>query len=552
MLETVTCPNCGRDVNEGDTFCASCGTNVTPPPPTMDGTIAGVQLADGEDLLLDKLRSATVGEYEVRALLGRGGMASVFIAYDLSLNRRVALKAMHPGLLGDSGMRERFRLEARLSARLDHPHIVTVHAVKERGGIVFFDLKLIEGTSLDRIMRHRNGPIPVNVARWLTAKIAEALHYAHGEGVVHRDVKPANVMVDRRGDPTMTDFGIAKATESPHLTMTGAVVGTPAYMSPEQCLGSEVSAASDQYSLGVMAYELLTGQVPFTGSLLAIQLGHVEKTPTPPNALTPEVPQAVSDAVMRMMAKEPGDRWPSLAAAAEALIDGLGATDSQMRRELGVLVSEMPSDVVRTFPPTPRSPTPATFSATNPMAASRVQDLATQEVAATGSEEPTPIVSMEAVEQQKMRHRMLQLGGVAAAGIGIVALIAVIGRDGTETTVVEPLPPVTAAISDSASVADSTNIANDASLEQSDSTVTRVGLDPINATLAVGDSMPLKATPYGPSGEPVQLRIRWSSGDTTIVRVGPDGWIHALQAGGPVFINAAAGGRIGVAIIHVQ
>jgi hypothetical protein len=429
---------------------------------------------------------------------------------------------------------------------------VTVHAVKERGGIVFFDLKLIEGTSLDRIMRHRNGPIPVNVARWLTAKIAEALHYAHGEGVVHRDVKPANVMVDRRGDPTMTDFGIAKATESPHLTMTGAVVGTPAYMSPEQCLGSEVSAASDQYSLGVMAYELLTGQVPFTGSLLAIQLGHVEKTPTPPNALTPEVPQAVSDAVMRMMAKEPGDRWPSLAAAAEALIDGLGATDSQMRRELGVLVSEMPSDIVRTFPPTPRSPTPATFSATNPMAASRVQDLATQEVATTGSQEPTPIVSMEAVAQQKMRQRMLQLGGVAAAGIGIVALIAVMGRDDAETTVVEPLPPVAAVVGDSAGVADSTNIANDASLDQSDTTVTRIGLDPINATLAVGDSMPLTATAYGPSGEPVQRRIRWSSGDTTIVRIGPDGWVHAVQAGGPVFINAAAGGRIGVAIIRVQ
>ena len=553
MLESVTCPNCGRDVNEGDTFCAACGTNVTPPPPTMDGTVAGVQLADGEDILLDKLRSATVGEYEVRALLGRGGMASVFIAYDLSLNRRVALKAMHPGLLGDSGMRERFRLEARLSARLDHPHIVTVHAVKERGGIVFFDLKLIEGTSLDRVMRHRNGPIPVNVARWVTAKIAEALHYAHGEGVVHRDVKPANVMVDRRGDPTMTDFGIAKATESPHLTMTGAVVGTPAYMSPEQCLGSEISAASDQYSLGVMAYELLTGQVPFTGSLLAIQLGHVEKTPTPPNALVPEVPQAVSDAVMRMMAKEPQDRWPSLAAAAEALIDGLGATDSQMRRELGVIVSEMPSDIVRTFPPTPRSPTPATFNATNPMAAqSRVRDLATQEVAA-GSQEPTPVVSMEAVEQQQVRRRSFQLGGVAAAGIGIVSLIAVMGRGGSETPVVGvPVPAVATATGDSAGNADSANIANDASLDQSDTTVSRIGLDPIRATLAVGDSMPLKATPYGPSGEAVQRRIRWSSGDTTIVRVGPDGWIHALLVGGPVFISATAGGRVGIAIIHVQ
>lgn len=561
MLETVSCPNCGREVSEGDTFCATCGTNVTPIPPAPDGTVAGVKLSDGDDLLLNKLRESTVGEYEVRALLGRGGMASVFVAYDLALNRRVALKAMHPGLLGDEGMRERFRLEARLSARLDHPHIVTVHAVKERAGIVFFDLKLIEGTSLDRIMRYRGAPMPANVARWVTAKMADALHYAHGEGVIHRDVKPANVMVDRRGDPTITDFGIAKATESPHLTMTGAVVGTPAYMSPEQCLGTEITAASDQYSLGVMAYELMTGQVPFSGSLLAIQLGHVEKTPTAPSALVPEIPQAVSDAVMRMMAKEPHDRWPTLAAAGDALLEGLGASDTQMRRELGVLVASMPTDVVRTFPPTPRTTTPATFSpgATNPLAArSRVQELATQEVAtpdvaaAAPGLAPTPVVSSEAVEQRQSRRRMLQLGVIAAAGIGIVSLIGVFSRGGSDESTDVLAPPSVVAASDSVVDTAGIRIANDETLEQSDTTVSRIGLDPINATLAVGDSMPLKATPYGPSGEPVQRRIRWSSGDTTIIRVGPDGWIHALQIGGPVFINASAGGRIGVAVIRVQ
>lgn len=555
MLETISCPNCGKVVGEGDTFCATCGSSVTPVPPAPDGTVAGPQLVEGDDLLLSKLREATVGEYEVRALLGRGGMASVFVAYDLALNRRVALKAMHPGLLGDAGMRERFRLEARLSARLDHPNIVTVHAVKERGGIVFFDLKLIEGTSLDRVMRYRNAPMPSKLARWVTAKIADALHYAHGEGVIHRDVKPANVMLDRRGDPTMTDFGIAKATESPHLTMTGAIVGTPAYMSPEQCLASEITAASDQYSLGVMAYELLTGQVPFAGSLLSIQLGHVERTPPTPISIVPEIPQAVSDVVMRMMAKDPEHRWPTLGAAGEALLEGLDASDSQMRRELGVLVDSMPGDVVRTFPPTPRTSTPLTFSAPAGAGAtaSRVHERATEEVETGAALEPTPVVSIEAVDQQRARRKLFQLGGVAAAGIAIVALIVMLGGgDDAATPVPEPSLTAPAAATGPVDPPINPAIANNQNLDVSDTTVVRIGLDPINVTLAVGDSMPLKATAYGPSGEPVQTRIRWSSGDTAIVRVGPDGWIRALQVGGPVFVNAAAGGRIGVAVVQVQ
>jgi hypothetical protein len=340
--------------------------------------------------------------------------------------------------------------------------------------------------------------------------------------------------------------------------MTGAIVGTPAYMSPEQCLASEITAASDQYSLGVMAYELLTGQVPFSGSLLTIQLGHVERTPPAPIDVVPEIPQAVSDAVMRMMAKEIADRWPTLGAAGEALLEHLGATDAQMRRELGVLVDSMPSDVVRTFPPTPRTSTPMTFSPaiTSATAAkSKVQELATAEMpTGVGVLEPTPVVSMEVVEKQRARRRAMQLGGVAAAGVGIVALIALFGGGGeSQDTPAVPAAPV-AVIAPVQSPQDSiaASIARNEDLDVSDTTVSRVGLDPINVTLAVGDSMPLKATPYGPSGEPVQLRIRWNSGDTTVVRVGQDGWIRALKAGGPVFINASAGGRIGVAIVVVQ
>jgi serine/threonine-protein kinase len=239
MIDVGICSECGRENVGRDTFCGGCGARMTPAPDGLEAWAR--QNDDVRDLLLDRLRETTIGEYEVRGVIGRGGMASVFVAYDLTLNRRVALKAMHPGFLSDSGMRERFRQEARLVARLDHPNIVTVHAVKERGGIVFFDLKLVEGTSLDRLVRFYAKPLSVELSCWATAKIAEALHYAHEQSVVHRDMKPANVMVDQRGDLIVTDFGIAKAAESPQLTMTGTVVGTPAYMSPDNSATSNVT-----------------------------------------------------------------------------------------------------------------------------------------------------------------------------------------------------------------------------------------------------------------------------------------------------------------------
>ena len=534
---------------------------VTPVPQSTvansfpSGTMVGVKLTDGDDLLLEKLRESTVGEYEVRGLLGRGGMASVFVAYDLALNRKVALKVMHPGLLGDSGMRERFRLEARLAARLDHSNIVTVHAVKERANIVFFDLKLIDGTSLDRLIRNRTEPFPPRVARWATAKIAEALHYAHGEGVVHRDMKPANVMVERRGDCVVTDFGIAKAAESPHLTQTGAVVGTPAYMSPEQCLGHEITAASDQYSLGILAYEMFTGVVPFTGSMLTIQLGHVEKIPPAPNTINPDIPQASSDVVMRMIAKDPKDRWPTLADAAEAMLEGLGATDSQMRRELAVLVASLPDDEARpSLPATPRSPTPATLPAsdfTQPVvAAARVVDAATELMPLTPAR-PTPAMSRRTIGVPRVKQRMLVLLGMAAVSIVIVAVIALSGGKNT---------PTAAAPRDTTTQAERNNVlgaggsAPGGNLEMTDTVITRVGVNPITKELRVGDSVQIVATIYGAGGDALQHKVRWSSSDSALVIVSGAGWIHAMRKSGtsPVFITASAGKKDGVAAITVK
>lgn len=603
MVGATNCPQCGTPFDANDSFCAKCGVRVTPPPPTWGGasaTQAGIQLGDDEDLMLEKIRQSTVGEYEVRGVLGRGGMASVFVAYDLTLNRKVALKVMHPGLLGDAGMRERFRLEARMAARLDHPNIVTVHAVKERGTIVFFDLKLIDGTSLDRLLRNRTSPIPVRLARWVTAKIAEALHYAHTEGIVHRDMKPANVMVDRRGDCIVTDFGIAKATESPHLTMTGAVVGTPAYMSPEQCLGEEVTSASDQYSLGIMAYELLTGQVPYSGAMLQIQLGHVEKVPPAPHEVVPGVPPDVSNVVMRMLAKDPTDRWPTLAQAAEALIDGLGASDAQMRREMSQLIRELPEEVGRSLPQTPRSPTPITVTPTvggtspavtatppgatgaSPPSVDGVPELLRQSAAAGSlpgmptvsdapgiADRPTePIESpRDSVEAQPVSAPAATGGGrgpmigIAAAVVGVAGLAYVLLRGGGE----DPAAAQQAAQAErdsaaavAASVAAAAEQARqDSLLDVADSTVARIGMNPLNVTLAVGDSARISAVAYSQAGEQLttQLRWSWSSSDSAFARVNSRGWVYGVArtpATERVFITATAGDRSGVAVVVVR
>ncbi|HYV96610.1 MAG TPA: protein kinase [Gemmatimonadaceae bacterium] len=530
------------------------------PTPVLDGTQVGVHLRDDEDLMLEKIRSSTVGEYEVRGLLGRGGMASVFVAYDLTLNRKVALKVMHPGLLGDAGMRERFRLEARMAARLDHPNVVTVHAVKERSNIIFFDLKLIDGTSLDRLLRHRSGPMPVKVARWAIAKIADALHYAHGEGVVHRDMKPANVMVERRGDCIVMDFGIAKAKESPHLTMTGAVVGTPAYMSPEQCVGEEVTASSDQYSLGIMAYEVLTGNVPFTGSMLQIQLGHVEKAPTPIHEIVPEIPKDVSAVVMRMLAKSPADRWPHLADAAEALIEGLGASDAQMRKEMALLVHELPEEAGRALPQTPNSPTPRIVGpdgkGTQPIAAApRVQDQSTQvmesTVVAAEAAYQTPEASQTAVSAgTRARSRKPFIIAGAAVLVAIIGIIAIKGGGSSAATGAAPMGR-----SDSAARARVDSVTRNQQLENSDTNIVRVGVNPITATISVGDSLQLAALAFNPTGETVKRTVHWESSDTVAVTVNDKGWIFGKRkttANERVFIYATVAKRSGTAVVTVK
>lgn len=268
-------------------------------------------MATGSEMLLASVRRATEGEYTVDHELGRGGMAAVYLARDIQLDRLVAIKVMLPDLVDVSEMADRFVIEARAAARLDHPGIVTVYSVKKREELLFIVMKYIAGRTLEAVLRDQR-EVPVNAAAAIVSQVAEALQFAHAEGVVHRDVKPSNVLIDTRGRPVIADFGIAKVTAATSITVTGALIGTPAYMSPEQCRGLPATTASDQYSLGIMAYELMARRLPFTGSLFELIHAHGDDAPEPLSTHCPGIDPQIEEAVMRMLAKSPRDRFPNL------------------------------------------------------------------------------------------------------------------------------------------------------------------------------------------------------------------------------------------------
>ena len=276
------------------------------------------------DYLLDRLVVAVGTQYLVDAEIGRGGMAVVYRATDLRLHRRVAIKVLPPELAFNADVRERFLREAQTSALLAHPSIVPIYTVDEREGIVYFVMALVDGESLaQRLVREPR--LPVAEARRLLAGVADALAYAHSQGVVHRDVKPDNIMLDlATGRPLVTDFGIARAAQGDtRLTVTGVAIGTPAYMSPEQALGErELDGRSDIYSLGVIGYQLLAGETPFKASNTpAMLVKHVSETPRPLAQLRPDTPPMLAHAIARALAKKPEDRWADAAAFRDAILD---------------------------------------------------------------------------------------------------------------------------------------------------------------------------------------------------------------------------------------
>ncbi|MFJ3328228.1 protein kinase [Streptomyces griseus] len=279
------------------------------------------------------------GRYQLRDLLGEGGMASVYLAYDSALDRQVAIKTLHTELGREQSFRERFRREAQAVAKLQHTNIVSVFDTgeDELGGALmpYIVMEYVEGQPLGSVLAtdiRDHGAMPADKALKVTADVLAALETSHEMGLVHRDIKPGNVMMTKRGVVKVMDFGIARAMQSgvTSMTQTGMVVGTPQYLSPEQALGRGVDARSDLYSVGIMLFQLLTGRIPFDAdSPLAIAYAHVQEEPVAPSSINRAVTPAMDALVARALKKNPNERFPSAAAMRDEIARVLNASGGQ-------------------------------------------------------------------------------------------------------------------------------------------------------------------------------------------------------------------------------
>ncbi|NCC32172.1 MAG: serine/threonine protein kinase, partial [Chloroflexia bacterium] len=261
-----------------------------------------------------------LGRYEIRAELGRGGMARVYLALDTQLQRQVALKVLAAQLSLDTEFVRRFEREATTAASLRHPAIVTIYDVGEEGGLHYIAMEYINGQSLATVLQERTR-LDAGYAVSLLEPVAQALDYAHAQGAVHRDIKPHNILVDREGRVLLADFGIAQTSEAngERLTRTGIFMGTPEYLSPEQAEARRVDGRSDLYALGVVAYEVLTGRVPFAGSPPQLIVAHAQLPAPPPTSVAAHLPGEFDAIMARALAKPPEARYPSGRELVEAM-----------------------------------------------------------------------------------------------------------------------------------------------------------------------------------------------------------------------------------------
>jgi serine/threonine protein kinase len=313
------CPDCGTWNRALAATCSRCGNGLP------DVTGAPLEKPDDE---ITALRRATGNRYRILRRLGGGGMATVFRAEQMPLGREVVVKVLHSHLARDVEMAERFRREAEAASRLVHPFICPVLDFGHSGETVYIVMPYLSGGSLaDRVQRERNVS-PQSTAS-AAAQVAVALDHAHDRGVVHRDVKPDNILFDDGGNAFITDFGIATARFHGRLTATGRAMGTPHYMSPEQAMGKLVDGRSDLYALGVVMYEALVGFPPFDGAdAFSVGYKHVHEKPVPLVEVDSRVPQPLADVVMQCLEKAPEDRYPRGLALADALISYLSRSEN--------------------------------------------------------------------------------------------------------------------------------------------------------------------------------------------------------------------------------
>ena len=337
------CPNCGTNLTDGASFCGNCGASIgASDSAAVAVTAAGlppIELTPGTgggDKLLEMTKAELGRDYRIERELGRGGMAVVYKGVEIALDRQVALKVVPPDNANAGQAAERFRREAKLAASLDHPNIIPVYRVGQAGALHYMAMKFVEGRAVDAIIEQQ-GALPINIVVAILRAAATGLAFAHERKIVHRDIKPANILVDKDGRVMVSDFGIARALEEVSMTASGMMVGTPYYMSPEQCGGQKVSPQSDQYSLGIMAFQMITGDVPFTADSMVGVIQHHYMTPVPDIlAVRDGVPRELVDIVYCALNKDPNDRFPTTKDMAVAL-DNLPISDEDREEAETVL-----------------------------------------------------------------------------------------------------------------------------------------------------------------------------------------------------------------------
>ena len=298
------CAKCHTPLPVGGN-CSECGT---------------LSVENGPDLaeLRQRLARTLEGRYEITRLLGRGGMAVVFLAQDLVLERQVAIKVLPPDMTRDAQLVTRFQQEAKTAAKLDHPNIIPIYRVESEQGLVYIVMKYVSGESLEELLE--KGPLPIPRVRHVLREAALALGHAHRRRIVHRDVKPANIMLDDEGRVILTDFGISKAVQDTgQFTGTGTIIGTPHYMAPEQARGQEVDGRADQYALAIVGHRVLTGKLPFDGPAHSILYQQVFEPPPTVLGLRPDTPPDLRMALDRALAKDSKARFKTMEEFASAI-----------------------------------------------------------------------------------------------------------------------------------------------------------------------------------------------------------------------------------------
>ncbi len=484
-----------------------------------------------------------IGDYEILGVLGAGGMGSVYKVRNVISDRVEALKVLLPNLAEHQDLKDRFLREIKTSASLEHTNIAGLRTAFQSGDMLLMVMEFVAGETLDQ--RIKSGPLPIDEAVRYTAQVLEALEYAHSRGVVHRDIKPQNVMITPKGTAKLLDFGIAKASSDKQLTMTGTTLGSLYYMSPEQIRGEHVDARADLYSLGITLYELVTGKRPFGGdSGFAIMAEHLQKQPVPPVELDPRVPPALNSVILRALAKNAGDRYQDAAEFRAALRNvAFGPTTTQASLDEATQLRAAAPPPQFAAPPSPASPSPAP-----PMAAPFSAALPAQQAFAPASpaQAPAPQASGLPPEpdwrssetssglrrRSKPRRNTLALGLIAVIVVLMIAAVGAViagsyyfgGSDTTMAAGKEPglldrigglfggkeAPKAQGAEGETAAASEATAQpaqADPASIAQASQTIPSGTIDtgeaPVKGTVIGGVLVPDSGLPPGPGGRTI-------------------------------------------------